>query len=184
MFFLVFIFTCRADAVAGQPSGAARLKKNTPVVITARSMFADNKKKVVIYTTNVVVRKDDITLRADKVIINLVNSREDKAKPAGAAGAFQGSGKIDTIEAIGNVKVVQQDKTATSDEATYYSAADKIVMTGHPRVWQGDNVLNGRKIIYNIKEDTFDVDEADTVLYQSEGASGKAAETSSPASGK
>lgn len=178
MFLFVFVLTCQADAGAGQPSSAAKMKKNTPVVITARSMFADNKKKVVIYTTNVVVKKDDITLWANKVIINLVKSGEDKPKAAkSAAGPLQGSGKIDTIEAVGNVKVVQQDKTATSDEATYYSATDKIVMTGHPRVWQGDNVLNGRKIIYNIKEDTFDVDEADTVLYQSEGAS-------SPAKGK
>ena len=181
---MVFVLIRQADAGAGQPSSAAKLKKNTPVVITARSMFADNKKKVVIYTTNVVVKKDDITLWANKVIINLVKSGEDKPKAAGAAEPVQGSGKIDTIEAVGNVKVVQQDKTATSDEATYYSATDKIVMTGHPRVWQGDNVLNGRKIIYNIKEDTFDVDEADTVLYQSEGASGKAAGTSSPAKGK
>ena len=46
---------------------------------------------------------------------------------------------------------------------------DKIVLTGKPRVWQGENVLNGNQITYNIKEDTFQVEDANTVLYQKNG---------------
>ncbi len=100
-----------------------------------------------------------------------------------ATDVFQGSGKIDTIVAKGNVKIIQQDKTATSDEATYYSAADKFVLTGKPRVWQGDNVLTGTTITYDIKDDTFQADEAKTVLYQQGETPVKAAGTEAESAG-
>jgi lipopolysaccharide export system protein LptA len=132
-------------------------------------MFADNKKKTVVYTKNVVVKKDDMTMYAEEVTIHLKDDGKNKKAKAGQADAIQGSGSIDTIVAKGKVKIIQQDKTATGDEATYYSEGDKIVLTGKPRVWQGENVLNGNKITYNIKEDTFQVEEANTVLYQKEG---------------
>ncbi len=73
------------------------------------------------------------------------------------------------IVAKGKVKIIQQDKIATGDVATYYSEGAKIVLTGKPRVWQGENVINGSKITYNINEDTFQAEEADTVLYQKNG---------------
>lgn len=154
---------------AEQGSPMDKVNRNTPIVVTARTLLADNRKKTVTYTENVVVKKDDITLYANQVVIHLKDSGKGRgqAKTASAGSeVFQGSGKIDNIEATGSVKVVQQDKTATSDKAIYYSDSDKIVMTGHPRVWQGENVLNGNRITYDIKADTFLVEEAKTVLYQ------------------
>ncbi len=152
---------------AGESPALAKSKDKSPIVVTAKSLFADNKKKLAIYKKNVVVKKGDVTLYADEVTIHLVPSDKDqKAAPGPGADMFKGSGKIDTIEARGSVKIVEQDKTATSDVATYYSQTDQIVMTGSPRVWQGQNWLTGTKIIYHVKEDTFDVDEAKTVLYQ------------------
>ena len=81
------------------------------------------------------------------------------------------------------MKIIQQDKTATSDEATYYSGTDKFVLTGKPRVWQGDNVLTGTTITYDIKDDTFQADEAKTVLYQQGETPGKAAGTQPESAG-
>ncbi len=140
-----------------------------PVIVTARTLLANNRTKVVTYKKDVVVKKGDITLTADKVVIQLKNDNapaKSKAAGAQAGDVFHGSGKIDTITAEGDVKIVQQDKTATSDKATYYSATDSFVLTGRPRVWQGDNVLTGDRISYNIKDDTFQVENAKTVLYE------------------
>ena len=161
-----------ATASAAEVAGVSKERNASPVVVTARTLFADNKKKVVVYKKNVVVKKDDMTLYADEVTIHLKDDGKAGKAPAGQNDAMQGSGRIDTIEAKGNVKITQQDKAATSDEATYYSEGDKIVMTGKPRVWQGENVLKGNKITYNIKEDTFQVEDADTVLYQKGGGLG------------
>jgi lipopolysaccharide export system protein LptA len=178
--FSVFITLMVAQAAFA--AGAKPAVKNEslnsreiPVVVTARSLFADNKTKVVTYKKDVVVKKGDITLYAEEVIINLKKDDKAPSKPKPGDDIFQGSGKIDTIVAKGNVKIIQQDKTATSDEATYYSETDKFVLTGKPRVWQGDNVLTGTKITYDIKDDTFQADEAKTVLYQQGETPGKAA---------
>ena len=148
----------------------SKAKSASPIVITARSMFADNKKKIVIYKKNVIVKKDDMTMYAEEVTIYLKKDDKPKKSTKGQPDSIEGSGSIDTIVAKGKVKIIQQDKTATGDEATYYSDGDKIVLTGKPRVWQGENVLNGNKITYNIKEDTFQVEDANTVLYQKNGA--------------
>lgn len=167
------VLACSISGTAGAaPKKAAETEsrhaastKDSPVVVTARSLIADNKKKTVIYKDNVVVKKDDLTMYADQVIIKL---KGDGAKGASGEDVFKGGGKVDTIEARGGVKLVQKDKTATSESATYYTTGNKIIMTGKPRVCQGDNVLNGNRIIYNIKEDTFVVEDAQTVLYQLE----------------
>ena len=157
-----------STASAAAPA-IAKAKSTSPVVITARNMFADNKKKIVIYTKNVIVKKDDMTMYAEEVTIYLKKDDKPKKTAAGHADPIEGSGNIDYIVAKGKVKIIQQDKTATGDVATYYSDGAKIVLTGKPRVWQGENVINGSKITYNINEDTFQAEEADTVLYQKNG---------------
>ncbi len=75
---LCFIFLFMPlTASAGAPA-LAKTKSASPVVITARTMFADNKKKIVIYTKNVVVKKDDMTMYAEEVTIYL--KKDDKPK--------------------------------------------------------------------------------------------------------
>jgi lipopolysaccharide export system protein LptA len=186
--FSVFIILMAAEAVfaAGHKPAVKNESlnsKETPVVVTARSLFADNKAKTVTYKKDVVVKKGDITLYAEEVIINLKKDDNAPAKQKSGTDVFQGSGKIDTIVAKGNVKITQQDKTATSDEATYYSETDKFVLTGKPRVWQGDNILTGTKITYDIQNDTFQADEAKTVLYQQGETPVKAAGTETKSAG-
>ena len=164
---MLSLFGC-AGVCHAAGEAMAKAKDKSPIVVTAKGLFADNKKKLAIYKKDVVVKKGDITLYADQVTVRLLPSDGGQKAGQGGADVFKGSGKIDTIEAKGSVKIVEQDKTATSDEAVYYSQSDKIVMTGSPRIWQGQNWLTGSKITYNVKEDTFDVEEARTVLYQEE----------------
>ncbi len=177
--FAAFIILMAASAVfaAGDKPAVKNESLNSreiPVVVTARSLFADNKTKIVTYKKDVVVKKGDITMYAEKVVIHLKKDDKTPSKPKPGDDVFQGAGKIDTIVATGNVKIIQQDKTSTSDVATYYSETDKFVLTGKPRVWQGDNVLTGTTITYNIQDDTFQADEAKTVLYQQGETPGKA----------
>lgn len=166
--FIILMTAGAAFAAADKPAVKNETLNSSeiPVVVTARTLFADNKAKVVTYKKDVVVKKGDITLYAEEVVIHLKKDDSAPAKQKSGENVFQGSGKIDTIVAKGNVKIIQQDKTATADEATYYSGTDKFVLTGKPRVWQGDNILTGTKITYDIKDDTFQADDAKTVLYQ------------------
>ena len=72
-----------------------------------------------------------------------------KASPLGDMGGE----KISRIEAEGHVRLVQEDKVATGDLAIYYKDREEIVLTGNPRLWQGENTLQGERIIYNLNED-------------------------------
>ncbi|MBI5191119.1 MAG: lipopolysaccharide transport periplasmic protein LptA [Nitrospirae bacterium] len=146
-------------SLAGDKAAA---KAGEPVVVTARTLTADNKKRVVIYKDGVVVKRGDITLHADNVTIRLAPA-ENKA--GGASDIFNKGGGIETIEATGRVRILQGDRTATADKAVFYTAEDRIVMSGSPRVWEGGNVLTGSTVSYDLKEDTFTVEDAKTMLY-------------------
>jgi lipopolysaccharide export system protein LptA len=169
---IAFIAVASCAALAADSLSKAKSSAE-PVVVTARSLVADNHKKTVIYKKDVVVKRGDVTLYADEVTIQLASGGQAADKKA--ADPIQGSGKIDTINAKGNVRIIQQDRTATSDEAVFYNGAEKFVLTGRPRVWQGDNVLTGIKITYNLKDDTILVDEAKTILYQQDKGKDEAA---------
>jgi lipopolysaccharide export system protein LptA len=149
-----------ADALAARKPAAG---EPAPVVVTARTLTADNQKRLVIYKKDVVVKRGAMTLYADEVVIHLAEGGKGEAQDTDPL--FSGAGGIDTIEARGGVKIVMDDKTATSGKAVYYADRERIVMTGDPRVWQGANVLSGTSITLNIPEDTISVEDARTVLY-------------------
>nr|WP_243688342.1 LptA/OstA family protein [Geotalea toluenoxydans] len=59
---------------------------------------------------------------------------------------------VDSVEASGNVRVIQGDRQATAGHAVYDNKAGKIVFDVSPRVFQGDNVVSGRVITYFVEE--------------------------------
>jgi len=143
--------------------------EESPIVVTADTLVADNKTHTVTYSENVVVTRGDITLTAPRVVISLVET--DKGRDTGGGptdGMFGGSFEVRTIEATGGVKVIQEDKTAVSDKARYDFKDQTIIMEGSPRVWQGPNVLTGKRIIIDLKDDTISVEGARTIIYTEE----------------
>jgi len=148
-----------ADCLAG-PDDAP------PVVVTAKTLVANNKTHTVTYSGDVMVTRGTVTLSAPEVVIRFGESGDGgNAGTDGAEGMFGGSMQINSIQAVGGVRVLQQDKTATADRAIYNTRDDTIVMEGSPRVWQGSNVLTGSKITYDIGNDTITVENARTIIY-------------------
>src|SRR4030067_552097 len=81
-----------------------------------------------------------------------------KVKGAGLADIADESSKedkrdISTIKAIGNVKIVSGEKTATADEAVYYKDEEKVVLNGETQTWEKDDMVTGTKMTIYIKED-------------------------------
>lgn len=81
-----------------------------------------------------------MTLYADKMEILFV-----KVKDAGLADIADDSGKedkrnISTIKAMGNVKIVSGEKTATADEAVYYKDEERWCLQANQR--------HGKKVIW------------------------------------
>lgn len=55
------------------------------------------------------------------------------------------------IEASGNVYFVTPDQTIRGDRAIYTTADDMIVVTGDVILTQGQNVLTGSRLTYNVR---------------------------------
>ena len=130
--------TTKKEAEASPKQGEkkeAALPK--PVTITANRMEVNRKLHVAIYIDNVVVKKEDLTIYAKKVEFLF----DDQMK------------EIQKVTAEGGVRIVDTEKTATSEKAVYLNDQDILVLTGHAKVWQGDNVVTGSKMTLLRKED-------------------------------
>jgi lipopolysaccharide export system protein LptA len=63
-------------------------------------------------------------------------------------------GDVDKIEADGNVRIVQENRTGFSAHAVYDSRAGKITLTGgNPKVMQAADTVSGEIITYFINDE-------------------------------
>jgi lipopolysaccharide export system protein LptA len=107
-----------------------------PVHITSQQLEADYQAKVITFIGDVVARQKEFTLYADRLFLYIGGEMKE----------------IEKIVARGNVHMVQGERTATCNEATYYHRDGTVVLRGEPVVREGDNWVSGKRIIYYIDE--------------------------------
>lgn len=135
---LFVLFVSAGWGFAAEEKGPVAVKE--PTVVTSQKLTTDNKAKTALFEGNVVAKKGDRTVYADRM---LVYYSEEK-----------GGSNIKKIEADGNVKMIKGDRVVTSKSAVYYAEPEEyIVFTGEPRASEGENVVTGTKITYFMKDD-------------------------------
>jgi lipopolysaccharide export system protein LptA len=178
-----------SGAAPKQPSPG----EEVPLRITAARLEADQQEGVIIFSGQVKATYGDATLYADQLRVYF---QAKPASPPGAAPAAPekagpsplgnlGAEKIDRIVAKGNVRLVQEDRVATGDEAIYYKNRDEVVLLGNPQLWRAENTLKGERIIYNLKTNKVLVESSphrrvEALLYSQGTAEGKASQPFSP----
>lgn len=111
---------------------------NLPITIKSNELSADNKGKTAVFTGKVVAKQGDVTIFCDKMTVYY--------------GTIQGD--VDKIEADGNVRIVQENRTGLAAHAVYESRAGKVTLTGGgPKVMQGTDTVSGEVITYFLDED-------------------------------
>ncbi len=138
---LVFLVSMTAPIgyAAGNPSQPAFFgKSKDPVDITSDKLDFDQKKRVAIFTGNVVAQQAETSLEADtlKVIF---------AEPDQTLSEIIATGK--------EVVIKLQGKKALCRKMHYYAGARKIVLTGSPSLDDGKNVISGEEITFFIDEE-------------------------------
>ncbi len=182
-------------AVSSPADGAAPKKPagEVPLRITAARLEADQKDGTIIFSGQVKAIYGEATLYADQLRIYF------KAKPELPKGAAKppqektdqsplgdlGAEKIDRIVAKGNVRMVQEDRVATGDEAIYYKDRDEVVLKGNPQLWRAENTLKGERIIFNLATNKVLVESSpqrrvEALLYSKGASEGKASQPFSP----
>ncbi len=117
--------------------GFGLTSSRAPVDITSDTLEANNKQSTVIFKGNVVAKQEDVTVFTN--VMTVYYDSETK--------------KVKEIVATGNVKIVQLDKRATSQRATFYQNENKVVLEGDAVLRDGDNVVRGERVVHFADED-------------------------------
>ncbi|HEY3308471.1 MAG TPA: lipopolysaccharide transport periplasmic protein LptA [Desulfuromonadaceae bacterium] len=129
-----------SSAQAGSP--VRKDRSSQPITIKSNELSADNKGKTALFAGKVVAKQSDITIYSDKLTVNYADEKND----------------VEKIEAVGNVRIVQENRIATAGHAIYDSKLGRITLTGNPKVTEGAaNTISGSTIIYYLDEERSEV---------------------------
>jgi lipopolysaccharide export system protein LptA len=110
-------------------------------------MVSTQKDNSVFFSGRVVAKQGILTIHSDELTVYYAaddtGGKDVKAKE---------SKEIKRMFAKGNVKIVQKDWVATGDTAEYFDAERKVVIVGHTKVWQDNNMVTGDRFVLFLDE--------------------------------
>ena len=150
----LFVFIILAFlSFVGPLSSSAESEKKTPeakndsqIVIKADSLEIDDNNQIVIFTGNVEAREKEFVINCQKMVLYYKDQSTQSVSETGEVN-------IDRIIATGDVKITRPNGgLATAEQALYYRNDEKLILTGKPKVKQGDDYVQGSKITLFLKE--------------------------------
>jgi len=133
-------------ALAQSPAGISRFleKSDKPVRIQAERLEADNQAGVLIFTGQVLLRQGELILSTDRM--------ETYFNPQ--------SREVTRILATGNVKMSQGDRVGVGDKAEYDVPNESLILSGSPRLIQGEDRVEGERIRVDLTRNRYEVENA------------------------
>lgn len=143
------IFSSMLSAAASDSDSAAT-KPRQPVVITSRTMEADNQARKARFSGEVTAKTESAVIHADRMDVFYSDD----------------SGRITKIECAGNVRVVRGERAIVSDSAIFFGDEERMEFSGNPRIIEGENLVSGSRITYYPKSDKLTVEESRVYMKQ------------------
>lgn len=147
---LVMAVWCAAVASAAAPDIDSTAKPRQPVVITSRTMEADNQARKARFSGEVTAKTENAVIHADRMDVFYSDD----------------SGRITRIECAGNVRVVRGERAIVSDSAIFFGDEERMEFSGNPRIIEGENLVSGSRITYHLKSDKLTVEESRVYMKQ------------------
>jgi len=116
-------------------------QQDDPLEIISDWTEADRQKGTIIFGGKVIAKQKDMVLYADQVV-NYFDMQSQKLLKA---------------IAVGNVKLNQADKFVTCERAELIQAERKVILTGNPVMWQGENRVTGERIVIYLDQSQAEV---------------------------
>ncbi len=136
--FALFLPTGMAqEKKGGIAKGLGFTTSRSPIEITSDTVEGDQKQNRITFKGNVVAKQEEATLYANMIVV-LYDAEMRKMKE---------------IVATGNVRIVQLDRRATSQKATFLQNENKIILEGEVTLREGENVVRGERVIYLVEEE-------------------------------
>jgi lipopolysaccharide export system protein LptA len=109
-----------------------------PLTVDADKMERFGKASLVIFSGNVVARRDNSVQYAERVEVYM-DEKGDRV--------------LRTVS-TGSVRIVTKDcRTGTAQRAEYFDLDQRVVLIGNARVWQDENVVSGDTITIYVAQD-------------------------------
>ena len=135
---LALLLLAPVALTAQQSPLSSPLNSEEPIQISADTMEADNRNRTFFFKGHVKVVQGQTVITADRL---KVWYRSD------VDGTTDGSSRIQDIEAQGNVVILFDGRTATSDKALYAADAQTLTLVGNQAtIVDGPNTISGAKI--------------------------------------
>jgi len=140
-----------ATGVAPQSNGSdlagfAAPKGQEPVDISSDEAHVSEADRTVILSGHVLARQGDVQLQADSVTVHYLSPTR--------AGDPSTKGKIDSLEAHGNVVVTRPGEIVKSMAATYKMIEKQIFMRGNVIATRGNSVVRGENLVVDLVKET------------------------------
>jgi lipopolysaccharide export system protein LptA len=131
-------------APTSQPAGGGAASKtqpsanSLPLTIDSDKMERYGKASLVIFSGNVVARRDNSVQYADRLEVYM-DEKGDRV--------------LRTVS-TGGVRIITKDcRTGTAQRAEYFDLEQRVTLIGNARVWDEDNVVSGDTITLYIAQD-------------------------------
>jgi lipopolysaccharide export system protein LptA len=135
------LFVSPAGAVGRSGGILPGATAKDPLNIDAGKLDYFDQEQKLVYTGGVIVTNGPSTLKASRLVIFL----EGKG---GAAAAS--NDRVRHIDADGPVTLVSKDQIGTGDRGSYDKGDNKVYLTGNVTLTQGDNVVKGERLVYDV----------------------------------
>ena len=123
----------------------------TTLDVSSARMTFDSKTRTFIFEEKVRVLRCTMVITCDR--LQVVNDTSDQ--------------NVERITATGNVHFDQGTRSGTAERADYFESEQKLVLTGHPHVWdtQEHNDLTGEEIVVMLQTEKVFVKQAHVLFH-------------------
>jgi len=131
----------KTDKAKGK-GGLGFIDKKKPIDIVSDTMEGFDKENYVIFKGNVIAKQDGLYIYSDTM----------------EAFMSADTNEIERANAKGNVKIIEQNRTATCKEAFFDNLKGEILLKGNAVVTSGQDKVEGDVVTYYVNEDLAVVD--------------------------
>lgn len=142
------------------PLPARGAQERIPITISSDSLEVNRKGRLAVYRGNVaaVDRGRGLSILADQIDF-LFDERMEE---------------LERATAVGNVRITYGERRGVSERAEYFPGESRVVLQGHPKVWQESDVVTGCRIVLHLRDDRSTVEgcageRVNVVLYPKRG---------------
>ncbi|MDP6524718.1 MAG: LptA/OstA family protein [Kiritimatiellia bacterium] len=140
---------------APAPVYAQKELSESNTVITSKSLTFDYGRSVAIFKDDVVAVDPQVRIECDKLAV-----------------MFDGTNQVKAVTALGNVRMIQEDKKATCDKAVYVARVGEIVLTGNATLYRGKDVVKGERIVFWLNDDRMECTPGQLIIAPTKGKGG------------